>query len=610
MTDLIIVESPKKAKTIGAMLGKGYIVKASVGHIRDLPERELGVAAPDYRPKYVPTKKGAQVIKELKELVKKVNTVYLASDLDREGEAISWHLQTVLGLKENYHRIVYNEITDTAIKSALANPKRIDLKMVASQEARRVLDRLVGYRVSPFLRQETGINLPCGRVQSPAVKIIVIREKEIKDFKSIKHYSVKANFKNEWAASLELELSKLIVKPEKYLLDQEKAKKIINTVDTLTIKDIVEKPTELKPSSPFKTSLMQRAAFNKYSFSSDMTMKLAQSLYEKGLISYHRTDSINISDEAFEMVVNYANKNNLPVVAKKNTWKEKVDAQNAHEAIRPSSLDSNIDDLDSNEKLLYNLILTRFVASQLENAKAINKAILLNGNDGSVFKATGSTLVYKGWKVLLQSDDVEDQEKEDESKLPLELQIGQVFLKNDDFDLSLEDKKTSPPSRYSEATLTDALERLGIGRPSTYASIMTRIVHHGYIEQKGTGKKKYLHATDKAFLLFDALENNFDFFNLEYTKNIEFDLDRISTGEARYRDVLTSLDGDIDKSMNSSNISYAYNFDCKKCGSKLKRHFSNDKQKHWWGCTSYPDCKQTYRDDNESPVFTNVEAKA
>lgn len=609
MTDLIIVESPKKAKTISAMLGKNFIVKASVGHIRDLPERELGVASPDYRPKYEPTKKGSQVIKELKELVKKVDTVYLASDLDREGEAISWHLQTVLGLKENYHRIVYKEITDSAIKHAIANPKRIDLKMVASQEARRVLDRLVGYRVSPFLRDRVGLSLPCGRVQSPAVKIIVIREKEIKEFKSIKHFTVKADFNNEWFATLELELSKLIVKPEKYLIDKGKAENVINVVKSLAIQSIVEKPTEIKPSSAFKTSLMQRAAFNKYSFSSEKTMKVAQSLYEKGLISYHRTDSINISDEAFDMIVSYAKDNNLPVVEKKNVWKEKVDAQNAHEAIRPSSLTSNIDELDNDEKLLYNLIFTRFVASQLENAKSLNKTILLNGEDGCVFKATGSTLIYKGWKVLLHGDDVNDEESEEEAKLPIELKEGQIFSIDSDFKLSIEDKKTTPPSRYSEATLTDALERLGIGRPSTYASIMTRIVDHGYIEQKGSGKKKYLHATEKAFLLFNSLENNFDFFNLEYTKNIEVELDKIASGEARYRDVLSVLDGDLDKSMDSSKIAYAYNFDCEKCGSKLKRNYSVDKKVHWWGCSSYPDCKQTYRDENESPVFASVKAK-
>lgn len=609
MTDLIIVESPKKAKTISAMLGKNYIVKASVGHIRDLPERELGVAAPDYRPKYEPTKKGAQVIKELKELVKKANTIYLAADLDREGEAIAWHLQTVLGLKDNYHRIVYNEITETAVKNAIANPKKIDLKMVASQEARRVLDRLVGYRVSPFLKDKVGLSLPCGRVQSPAVKIIVQREKEINDFVSVKHYSVKADFKKEWFASLELELSNLIVKPEKYLIDKSKAESVINSTKKLKIKSINEKPNEIKPSSPFKTSLMQRAAFNKYSFSSDKTMKIAQSLYEKGLISYHRTDSINISDDAFQMVVEYANSNNLPVVSKKNTWKEKVDAQNAHEAIRPSSLTANIDELDNDEKLLYNLIFNRFVASQLENARTINKTILLNADSGFIFKATGSTLVYKGWKALLHGDDVEDEQEEEEAKLPLDLIEGQEFSVSDDFDLSLLDKKTTPPSRYSEATLTDALERLGIGRPSTYASIMNRIVHHGYIEQKGSGKKKYLHATQKAFLLFNSLESNFDFFNLDYTKNIEIELDKIASGEARYRDVLSILDGDIDKSMNNSKIEYAYNFNCEKCGSKLHRKYSLDKQKHWWGCSSYPDCKQTYRDENESPVFTSVSEK-
>lgn len=609
MTALVIVESPKKAKTISAMLGKDFIVKASVGHIRDLPKRELGVSAPDYRPKYEATERGAKVIKELKELVKKVDKVFLASDLDREGEAISWHLQSVLGLKENYQRIVYKEITDSAIKQAFTNPQRIDLKMVASQEARRVLDRLVGYRVSSFLREKSGLNLPCGRVQSPAVKILVMREKHIKDFTSINHFSVKANFLNGWSATLDLEASNLIVKPEKYLLDKKIAEDLISKIETLQIKSITQKPSEIKPSSPFKTSLMQRAAFNKYSFSSEQTMKIAQSLYEKGLISYHRTDSINISDEAFEMVKIYATANKLPVVIKKNTWNEKTDAQNAHEAIRPSSLEANTDSLSDDEKLLYNLILLRFVASQLENTKVMNKIIILQGEAGSLFKATGSTIIDKGWKCLLSSDDVEEAEHSEETKLPASLVEGQNLFITTDFTLNLEDKKTIPSSRYNQATLTDALEKYGIGRPSTYASIMNKIIEHGYVEEKGTGKKKYLHATEKAFRLFDSLENNFDFFDLEYTKHIEVELDKIASGAARYREVLAKLDGDIDKSMQKSNVKYAYDFDCEQCKSKLKRHYSNDKKVHWWGCSSYPDCKQTYRDNNEKPVFSTDREK-
>lgn len=609
MTDLMIVESPKKAKTIQALLkGQDIIVKASVGHVRDLPEKEMGVAAPDYKPTYVYTERGKKVISELKELVKKTENVFLASDADREGEAIAWHLQDALKLS-SYKRVEYKEITKKAITEALNSPRNLDFKLVASQEARRILDRLVGFKVSTAVRKGTGLNLPAGRVQSPATKLIVIRENEIKNFRPIPYFTVKANFKKAWSANLDL--SCVLEKGVTILTDQSVVNDIEKNVKQLEVIGIDEIEKNVSPPSPFKTSELQQVAFNKFSFSSDKTMKLAQSIYEKGLITYHRTDSVNISDEGFELIQQYAESKNYPIVDKKNTWTNKADAQAAHESIRPSDFFADVSELDSDELKIYQLILNRTVASQLKDAIDIVKTITLSDSK-YVFKSSNTVNKFLGWRSIYDSSNEDDEEKELDQNIPVDIKVGDTFIVDKDFCIKSESKKTKAPTRYNEATLIKALERMGIGRPSTYANIMQKIFTHGYLEEKSEGrsKKKYLYATEKAFQLYECLEENFNFYDFNYTRELEEKLDKIANGKAKYREVLTELDNDLDQSISNTTfkmLKTQYDFDCT-CGSKLNRYFNKSKKIYWWGCSAYPNCKNTFFDKDESPVYESVKS--
>ncbi|MDC4147476.1 type I DNA topoisomerase [Acinetobacter baumannii] len=609
MTDLMIVESPKKAKTIQSLLkGQNIIVKASVGHVRDLPEKEMGVSAPDYKPTYVYTERGKKVIKELKELAKNAENIFLASDADREGEAIAWHLQDALKL-DSYKRVEYKEITKKAITEALNNPRNLDFKLVASQEARRILDRLVGFKVSTAVREGTGLNLPAGRVQSPATKLVVIRENEIRNFKPTPYFTVKANFKDAWSANLDL--SSILEKGVTLLTDKSIVNDIEKNVKKLEVIGIEEIEKNVSPPSPLKTSELQQVAFNKFSFSSDKTMKLAQSIYEKGLITYHRTDSVNISDEGFELIQQYAESKNYPIADEKNTWTNKADAQAAHESIRPSDFFADVSELDSDELKIYNLILNRAVASQLKDAIDTVKTITLSDSK-YVFKSSTTVNKFLGWRSVYDSSDEDDEEKEPDQKIPLDIKEGDLFLVDKDFNIKTESKKTKAPPRYNEATLIKALERMGIGRPSTYASIMQRIFAHGYLEEKAEGrsKKKYLYATEKAFQLFECLETNFNFYDFNYTKELEEKLDKIAQGKAKYREVLTELDNDLDKSISNTTFKMLkpqYDFDCS-CGAKLKRHYNKSKKQFWWGCSNYPECKNTYFDKDESPDYDSVKS--
>lgn len=604
MKSLMIVESPKKAKTIQNYLANtGILVRASVGHIRDLPKNEMGVKPPLYKPEYVFTDKGKLVISDLKKIIKEVDMVYLAADPDREGEAIAWHLQDVLKLK-NYKRIEYREITKEAIENALKNPRDLNYKLIASQEARRILDRLVGFRVSNFVRNGTGENLPVGRVQSPACKLVVIRENQIRSFKTTEHYSIKLNF-GSWNANLDLNsiFSKYSINSE-YLTDIELTKNILNQIDSLKVIECIQEEKYVKPPAPFKTSQFQQSCFNKFSFSSDETMKIAQSLYEKGMITYHRTDSVNVSDKAFFSIGEYALKNKIPVVKEKRTWKEKDNSQQAHEAIRPTDLNADVSSLNDDELKVYNLIFSRFLASQLEDSLDLVKKIKLESN-GFLFNAVGSVNLKKGWKVVY-SDESESESESENSIFPESIEVGSIFFKNN-FDAKIENKKTKAPTRYNQATLISALESIGIGRPSTYASIMNRIISHGYVEEKSNGKssKKYLYATEKSFRLFDCLNGNFNFFDMDYTKNLEMLLDDIAEGKAVFREVLTQLDNDITKSIESTKLSCKYNFDCT-CGKgKLKRYLNKTSNKHWWGCSEYPNCRNTFFDESEKPNFSS-----
>jgi DNA topoisomerase-1 len=460
---LVIVESPAKAKTIKKFLGDDFIVKSSYGHIRDIEKKNLGIDiehgfAPDYE---IPDDK-KKVVADLKEAAGKVKIVWLASDEDREGEAISWHLSEVLKLKkENTKRIVFHEITKEAIKNAIANPRDIDQNLVNAQQARRVLDRLVGFKLSPLLWKKIKPSLSAGRVQSVAVKLIVEREREITEFNSKSEYKVFGQFEID-GNSIKAELNK---KFKTY----EEAKKFVESCKDkeFSVKDVSKKPGKKSPAPPFTTSTLQQEAGRKLGYSVSQTMRYAQNLYENGFITYMRTDSLNLSTLAIGTIKTNIIKNYGEDYLHVRKYQTKVKgAQEAHEAIRPTFVDNETIEATKQEQRLYDLIRKRAIASQMADAKT-EKTIVTIGNstDSYSFIATGETIIFDGFlKLYIESTD-DDNQEEATTMLP-NINIG-TTAKTDKIEAI--EKYDQPPSRYTEASLVKKMEELGIGRPSTYA---------------------------------------------------------------------------------------------------------------------------------------------
>ena len=421
---LLILESPGKVKKVQEILGPGWKVAASVGHVRDLPVKEMGVAAPDFKPQYIPTDRGKDVLSRLAGMVKNAEEVFLATDPDREGEAIAWHLQDALKLKDA-KRVTYTEITETAIRAALPTPRSIDMALVAAQEGRRVLDRFCGYMVSGPLSNAAGEKLSAGRVQSPAVRLVVDREKEIKAFSSTTHYGAELTFENVdnitdgWKAAL-------LVKPwleegQEYLRDKSLAEKAA-ALRALDVLDCKESESRTAPPAPFTTSTMQQAANSSLKFTPKQTMQLAQRLYEQGTITYMRTDSPNLSQEAIQAIRAYCETKGWPLVETPRKWKSKEGAQEAHEAIRPTHIEIEEAGEIANEKALYRLIRLRSLASQLEDAVYAVRTLQLGADvDGkqALFEAKGRTLLSQGWKVLADQEGGPDEGAEEGEKEPL-----------------------------------------------------------------------------------------------------------------------------------------------------------------------------------------------
>jgi DNA topoisomerase I len=468
--NLVIVESPAKAKTIAKFLGKDYVVKSSFGHIRDLPKKGLNIDINDgFKPSYeVPADK-KKVVSELKKEAKLATTVWLASDEDREGEAIAWHLSEALSLKpENTERIVFHEITETAIKQAIAHPRKVDIDLVNAQQARRVLDRLVGYELSPILWKKIQKGLSAGRVQSVAVRLIVEREREIRDFDRVSSFKVTANFLLD-GAQFEAEL-------KEKLADEAAAKRFLETCKSVKfrISEISEKPSERNPSPPFTTSTLQQEAARKLGFSVKQTMVLAQKLYENGHITYMRTDSMNLSTLAIKGVTDYVQSKYGDNYLKVRHYHTKLaTAQEAHEAIRPTNLRAlQAGDNDGQQKL-YQLIWRRTLASQMAAAKTLRTEVTI-AIDGlkPVFIAKGEVLKFDGYLKVYgggKDDSILPSVKKGDTPEPESIVAHEVFSR--------------PPARYSEASLVKALEELGIGRPSTYAPTISTIQTRGYIEK-------------------------------------------------------------------------------------------------------------------------------
>jgi DNA topoisomerase I len=488
--NLVIVESPAKASTIEKFLGKDYLVKSSFGHIRDLEKKDLGIdIKKDYKPVYVVPEDKKKLVFELKKLAKDAKTVWLASDEDREGEAISWHLFEVLELDiKKTQRIVFNEITKEAILKAIKNPRNIDINLVNAQQARRVLDRIVGFEISPILWKKVKPSLSAGRVQSVAVRLIVEREREIQHFNSSSSFKVGANFiSGDKKVPVFAELSEKMETKDKTLSFLEKCKNA-----SFKISDIVTKPAKKSPAAPFTTSTLQQEASRKLGFSVSQTMAVAQRLYEAGKITYMRTDSVNLSEMAINsaktaIIQNYGEKYSFPRQFKTKT----KGAQEAHEAIRPAYLDKDDIDGSAQEKRLYELIWKRTIASQMSDA-ALEKttATIDISTTTEKFTAVGEVLKFDGFlKVYIESTDEENEEES--SKMLPPLKVGEILTLNN---IKATERFTHHPARYTEASLVKKLEELGIGRPSTYAPTISTIQQRGYVvkEDREGNERKYL----------------------------------------------------------------------------------------------------------------------
>ncbi len=646
---LVIVESPAKAKTINKYLGSNYIVKASMGHVRDLPSKSLAVdISNSFEPTYeiIPTRK--KTLAELKKAAQASDTVYLATDLDREGEAIAWHLVEALGIKPQHaRRVVFNAITKSSIQQAFEHAHTLDMDKVYAQQARRILDRIVGYEISPLLWKKVARGLSAGRVQSVAVKLIVQREREIQAFKPEEYWKITGYFqtenqpqrgkqwadflnqnpdspptekqKIEWLAahhSFEAMLTHVADKP--FRPEQEKgAKKVFQSLEgkAFRVGEITTKQTTSSASPPFITSTLQQQAANRLGFSTKRTMMVAQQLYEGvelsgqgsvGLITYMRTDSTHLAPEAVRSVRDYIRKEfgdaYLPEQPKFYSSSNKS-AQEAHEAIRPTDVELSPDqvrkDLSDEQFKLYQLIWNRFVACQMTPAKwdVTTVKVLADTSLGqAVFKANGRKLLFDGFMrvagmALANGDQLLPALKENQPVWPLQIEPTQHF--------------TSPPPRYTEASLVKTLEAEGIGRPSTYASIISTIQDRGYVEQLD----KKFHATDLGIVVTDKLEEHFtQLMDLRFTSHMEEQLDKIEDQHLDWVEVLREFYGPFKETLDRAHEEMAHaksetqpsEYTCPKCKKPLVYRFG--KNGRFLSCSAYPDCEFAAPCDREGKI--------
>ena len=617
MSDLVIVESPAKAKTIQKYLGPGYEVIASMGHIRDLPKSKMGVDKEhDFAPQYTDMKGKEDVIKELKKKAKKCDKVYLATDPDREGEAISWHIAQMLklDLSEN-NRVAFNEITKTGVKNGMNDPHKIDIDLVNAQQARRILDRLVGYELSPFLWKKVKRGLSAGRVQSVAVRLIVDRENEIRQFVPKEYWSIDAKFtvpssRKVFDAALALVDGKKLEIP-----NQAEADGLLKRLENAeyTVANVKKRVTKKQPSPPFITSTLQQEASKKLSFTAKRTMKAAQELYEGvdvegvgavGLITYMRTDSLRISDEAKAAAAEYIGtvygKDYLP--PEPRTYKSKNNAQDAHEAIRPSTPELTPErvksSLTSDQYKLYKLIWERFIASQMANALLDTVSADIEAN-GCTFRASGYSVKFDGFMVLY----VESSDSEEGSKKMLpELKVGdKVKLKS----ISGNQHFTQPPPRFTEASLIKALEENGIGRPSTYAPTITTITSRRYVEHEG----KALKPTNLGEVITELMKDHFNkIVDAKFTAEMENNLDEVEHGSKDWVSTLHEFYDDFSETLKKAEEAMdgkrvkvpdeETDVVCELCGKNMVIKYS--KFGKFLACPGFPDCRNTKKIVTES----------
>jgi DNA topoisomerase-1 len=604
MKSLVIVESPTKARTIQKFLGNGFIIKSSFGHVRDLPKRELGVdVEKNFEAKYIVPTKAKKVIAELKKDSAKAENTILATDEDREGESIAWHLQEALKLKEP-QRIVFHEITKSAIESALKNPRKIDMHLVDAQQARRVLDRIVGYKLSPFLWKKINKGLSAGRVQSVAVRLVVEREREIEKFVATEYWSIEALLKK-----LDKEFSATLVKKDGKTIDKlgiknkEEADKILKNLTNAEyiVENVEKKETKRYPAPPFTTSTLQQASSQRFGWPAKMTMSLAQKLYEEGRITYHRTDSLNLSETSLAEAKNFISEN-----YGKNYWAGKTvkyltkskGAQEAHEAIRPAqpelapqSLGGKASFSDKRQEKLYTLIWQRFIACQMANAVFDSVSADIKASHYT-FRANGQTLKFDGFLKVYPT-------KFEQTELP--------DLENNDklglIKLNSEQHFTEPPARYNEASLIKTLEKFGIGRPSTYAPTLTTIQDRNYVEKN---EQKRFKPTEMGTIVNDVLVNNFpEIVDIDFTAKMEKELDEVADGKETWqktcKDFYTPFAKNLAekyKEVPKENFTEKTDKICPKCGAPIVEKMGRFGR--FYACSKFPECKYTESIENKN----------
>ena len=617
LPNLVIVESPHKAKTIGKYLGKNYDVIACAGHIRDLPKSKLGVDLEHgFEPFYENKKDKAALIKELKSHVKKADAVYLATDPDREGEAISWHLAYILGLDGNQPiRVTFNEITESCVTAEIKHPRSLDMNLINAQQARRILDRIVGYKLSPFLWKKVRRGLSAGRVQSATLKLIVDRENEIKAFKSKEYWTIDAKLTAPGSKkAFPAKLAEIGGKKAE-IADKEQADKILDGLKNqqFSVENIKKSTRKKQPAPPFTTSTLQQEASRKLGFNSRRTMKAAQELYEGveipgqgavGLITYMRTDSLRISEEAkaaaAELIKEVYGAAYLPAAPR--AYKSKKNVQDAHEAIRPTTvriLPSQVKgSLSADQYKLYKLIWERFIASQMENAQLSTVIADIKAGD-CLFRANGYTVKFDGFTKLYE--ETEESGEEEGGALPKLAKDDLLKLQ----EINGNQHFTQPPPRYNEASLIKAMEENGIGRPSTYATTISTILDRHYVERE----QKQLVPTALGDVITQLLENHFtNIVDVKFTAKMENDLDKIEEGNEEWVSVLDSFYKDFSKSlvkaeqdMEGKRVKVPdepTDQVCELCGKPMVIKIGPYGK--FLGCSGFPDCKNTKRIVNET----------
>ena len=624
-TTLVIVESPTKVPTIKGFLGKGYKVVSSKGHVRDLPKSKLGIDVEhDFEPKYINIRGKGELINALKKEAKNASKVLLATDPDREGEAISWHLAAVLGLdSEKAQRITFNELTKNTVKEAIRHPRDLDMYLVNSQQTRRILDRLVGYKISPFLWKKIKSGLSAGRVQSVATRMIVEREEEIEAFVSEEYWTIAAKL---FKASGESFAAKFYGTPEKKLpiADGEQAARIVDELKdaSFAVSGIKNAVKRRKPMPPFTTSTLQQEANRRLGFPSQRTMMVAQELYEgvnlgertaHGLITYMRTDSLRISEEAQAAAGALIKEKFGPEYCPKtpNVYKSKAGAQDAHEAIRPSDPsilpDAVKGKLSNDQFKLYKLIWERFMASQMKNAELDTVSVDIAAGK-YLFRASGYTVKFPGFMVLY--DTVRDNEEEDDKPLELPpLTVGEPLKAEE---ILPAQHFTQPPPRFTEGSLVKMLEEKGVGRPSTFTSTITTIIARGYVRRNG----KLLEPTELGRLTTKLMKDSFpEIIDYGFTAKMEDDLDKIENGQAEYLSVLRDFYTDFEKELKEADekldkLEYVKPVEvtdiiCDKCGANMV--IREGRYGKFAACPNFPKCRNTRRLNDDASAAEGAE---